>query len=202
MIFTAVILGLIEGLTEFLPVSSTGHLIVAGHLMGYTGRSAAVFEVVIQLGAILAVVWEYRARLWIAAIETVSPRGGASSGLARNLLVGFVPAGVAGLLLHRIIEEHLFGPLTVGAALVAGGIAMIGIERTRPAAGITSVTAIPWTKALWIGMAQALSLFPGVSRAAATIMGGMVVGLDRRTATEFSFYLAIPTMLAVTGYDL
>ena len=203
MILIAVLLGLTEGLTEFLPVSSTGHLILAGHAMGFTGRRAAVFEIAIQLGAILAVVWEYRRHLLQVAKGALAPqRDAAAFGLVRNLALAFLPAAVAGLLVHHMIEEHLFHPLTVAGALVAGGVAMLAIEWSRPVPAIGSIMEIPWPRAVAVGLAQMLSLFPGVSRAAATIMGGMVTGLSRRAATEFSFYLAIPTMLAATTYDL
>lgn len=202
-ILIALILGLVEGLTEFLPISSTGHLIVAGHLLGYTGRVASTFEIFIQLGAILAVVWEFRAHLMSVATGAVRPgRDPASFGLVRNLVLAFLPAAVAGLLLHGLIEEYLFGPITVAGALVAGGMAMLVIERSPPRAVVTSLMEIPGKKAFAIGVAQTFALFPGVSRAAATIMGGMLAGLDRRTATLFSFYLAIPTMVAATSYDL
>ncbi len=198
-----VILGLIEGLTEFLPISSTGHLIVAGHLLGYTREASSTFHVFIQLGAILAVVWEYRGHLASVAAGALSARRDtASLALVRNLGLAFTPAAIAGLLLHRLIETHLFRPTTVAGALVAGGVAMLLIERSRPTGTQSSIMNIPWRTALWVGIAQTLALFPGVSRAAATIMGGMVAGLTRRAATEFSFYLAIPTMLAATVYDL
>lgn len=203
MLLIAAVLGLVEGLTEFLPISSTGHLIVAGHLLGYTGEAAETFEIVIQLGAILAVVWEYRAHLTEVAAGVLGlSRDGGSRALVVNLALAFIPAATVGLLFHRVIKEVFFNPVTVAAALVAGGIAMLLIEWARPRGSITSLMAIPWQRALLVGVAQTLSLVPGVSRAGATIMGGMVCGLDRRTATVFSFYLAIPTMLAATGYDL
>lgn len=200
MIWIAIVLGLIEGLTEFLPISSTGHLILAGHLLGFTGDEAEVFEIVIQLGAILAVVWEYRKHLLGVATGVASEP--AAFALARNLAIGFAPAAVAGFLFHHAIKEHLFTPVTVAGALVAGGFGILAIERAKPSASVASIMEIPWKSALGVGLAQTLSLFPGVSRAAATILGGMVVGLDRRTATEFSFYLAIPTMLAATLFEL
>ena len=200
MIWIALVMGIVEGLTEFLPVSSTGHLILVGHLFGYTGATAASFEIFIQLGAILAVMWEYRARLWSVAIS--APGGGQSGRLLVNLAIAFLPAAVAGFLLHKPIQTYLFSPVTVAAALVAGGIAMLIIERARPRVRVTDLMAIPWTGAIGIGLAQVLSLFPGVSRAAATIMGGMVLGLDRKTSTEFSFFLAMPTLLAATLYEL
>ncbi len=200
MIWLAIILGVIEGLTEFLPISSTGHLILAGYLMGFTGQRAADLLVVIQLGAILAVVYEYRDQLG-RAVSGFSTDA-SSRGLLLNLALGVLPAMVAGALLHGPIEKYLFGPVTVAGALVAGGVAILIIERVCPAARLFSIGEIPWRVALAIGLAQTLALFPGVSRAAATILGGMLSGLSRRAATEFSFYLAIPTMLAATAFQL
>jgi undecaprenyl-diphosphatase len=200
MLLVAIVLGLVEGVTEFLPVSSTGHLIVAGHLLGFQGPRAATFEVFIQLGAILAVVWEFR-RTLLAAVAGLG-RERASFVLARNLALGFIPAAIVGLLLDDLIDAYLFAPITVAAALIAGGLAMLVIERTRPAATIHAAAEIPASRAFAVGCAQTLSLFPGVSRAAATIMGGMLAGVERRAATEFSFYLAIPTMFAASGYKL
>jgi len=200
-ILICVILGVVEGLTEFLPVSSTGHLILAGHLLGFTGERAAAFEVFIQMGAILAVVWLYRAPLTGSLAGFFRGRPDARR-LAVNLLLGFVPAGVVGLLLHRVIKAYLFNPTTVGISLVAGGVVIWLIEAGKPAGRISTLDAVPALRALAIGVAQCASLVPGVSRAAATIFGGMLVGLDRQTATIFSFYLAIPTMLAASTFDL
>ena len=200
MIGLAVVLGLIEGLTEFLPISSTGHLILAGYLMGFSGEHAADLLIVIQLGAILAVAYEYRKQLGhtVASFSTEP----ASRALLLNLALGVLPAMVAGILLHDPIETYLFGPITVAAALIAGGVVILVIERLCPAPRARSLGDISWRMALAIGVAQTLSLFPGVSRAAATILGGMLAGLSRRAATEFSFYLAIPTMFAATGFQL
>jgi len=201
----------VEGLTEFIPVSSTGHLILAGHLLGFTGDRAAAFEVFIQLGAILAVVWESRATLAKIASDlglaafagSVSPAG-RSRGLSAiaNLALGFAPSALLGLALHDLIEKHLFTPEMVGWGLFVGGIGILAVEALAPQPRIHKVEAIPWKAALGVGVAQCLSLFPGVSRSAATILGGMTLGLDRRSATEFSFLLAIPTMLAAGLYDL
>jgi undecaprenyl-diphosphatase len=200
MLLLPVLLGLVEGITEFLPVSSTGHLIVAGHLLGFQGPRAATFEVFIQLGAILAVVWEYR-RTLLGAVAGLG-RERASFILARNLALGFIPAAIMGFLLDDVIDAYLFGPLTVAGALIAGGFVMLAIERAKPAVTIRTSPEIPASRAFAIGCAQTLALFPGVSRAAATIMGGMVAGVERKAATEFSFYLAIPTMFAASGYKL
>lgn len=197
----AATLGLVEGLTEFLPISSTGHLILAGHLLGYTGEQAAAFEIFIQLGAIFAVVWLYRTPLVVTAAGLVRWRPEPRR-FVLNLLLGFVPAGVVGLLFHRAIKAYLWSPLTVGISLVLGGIAIWAIEASRPKALISDIDDARPTLALGIGGAQCLSLIPGVSRAAATILGGMVLGLDRPTATIFSFYLAIPTMLAASLFEL
>jgi len=200
MLLLPVLLGLVEGVTEFLPVSSTGHLIVAGYLVGFQGPRAATFEVFIQLGAILAVVWEFRRTLFGALAGLGRER--ASFVLARNLALGFLPAAVMGLLFDDLIDTYLFGPITVAGALIAGGFVMLAIERARPSATIGSALEIPAPRALAVGCAQTLALFPGVSRSAATILGGMVAGVERKAATEFSFYLAIPTMFAASGYKL
>lgn len=198
----AFILGIVEGATEFVPVSSTGHLILVGHLIGFTGERAALFEIVIQLGAILAVVWQYRKALIMWTLQARRADQGGGPG-ARRLLVGlilaFLPAAVVGLLSHRWITAHLFSPLVVACALIAGGIAMLVIERKRPAASVHEVTTIPPRVAIGIGFAQVLSLIPGVSRSAATIMGAIALGVDRPVAAEFSFLLAIPVMFAATG---
>ncbi len=197
----AVILGVVEGLTEFLPISSTGHLIVTGHLLNYTGPQASAFEVFIQLGAILAVVWVYRVALGGAAAGLFRGRP-ESWRLALNLLLGFLPVGVVGLLAHRAIKAYLFNPESVAVVLVAGGVGIWAVEAGKPAARTSGIDAITPVTALCIGFAQCLSLVPGVSRAAATILGGMLLGLDRTTATVYSFYLAIPTMLAASTFDL
>jgi len=199
----ALILGIVEGLTEFLPVSSTGHLIVAGSLLGYTGERAKVFEIVIQAGAILAVCWEYRARL-IRAVTGVG-----SDPLAQrfvlNLFVAFLPAAILGLLFASAIKRHLFTPVPVALAFIVGAFVILWVEHRRrlsPAtARIDRVDALRWTDALKIGCAQALALIPGTSRSGATIIGGMLFGLSRPAATEFSFFLAIPTLFAACIYD-
>lgn len=191
---------MVEGLTEFIPVSSTGHLIVAGHLLGFEGGTAGAFEIFIQLGAILAVVWETRGMLARFALDT--GLGGAGRTAVVNLAVGFLPAAAAGLALHGWIERELFSPRVVGLALVAGAVGILLVERYAPRPRVLDVDSVPWRKALGIGLAQCLSLFPGMSRSAATIMGGMALGLERRAATQFSFLLAIPTMLAASLYSL
>lgn len=195
----ATILGIVEGLTEFIPVSSTGHLIVAADLLGRDEARTDTFIVVIQLGAILAVCWLYRAK--IAALLG-APLARPTLAFAARLAVAFLPAAVVGLLFHAQIKQYLFAPLTVAFALVAGGIAIIVIERAAPAPRVASIDQMGYREALWVGIAQVLALFPGVSRSAATIMGGRLAGMGRLAATEFSFFLAIPVMLAAFCFDL
>lgn len=197
---TAVLLGLIEGITEFIPVSSTGHLIVAGRLLGFEGERASVFEIAIQLGAILAVVWLYRVRFTtVARGLRTDPR---AQRLVLNLAVAFLPAAIAGLLFHDVIKQVLFSPTVVAGSLVTGGVLMLVIERWRPRTTVTDVDDLPIGTALGIGLAQVLSLVPGTSRSAATILGAYVLGCSRTAAAEFSFFLAVPVMFAATGYDL
>ncbi len=201
---TAAILGLVEGLTEFLPVSSTGHLIVAGSLLDYTGDRAKLFEIVIQAGAILAVCWEYRVKLLLVAGGLVSDPS--AQRFVRNLIIAFLPAAFLGLAFGKLIKAHLFAPIPVAAAFIIGALVILWVERRqrqRPgAARINSVDEMRWPDALKIGLAQAFALIPGTSRSGATIIGGMLFGLSRQTATEFSFFLAIPTLFAATGYEL
>ncbi len=196
----AVVLGLVEGATEFIPVSSTGHLIVAGDLLGFDGPGAATFEIVIQLGAILAVVWLYRGKLLDAALH--ARRDPLARRLALNLAVAFMPAALGGYLFHESIKQHLFDPVTVAIALVMGGIGILAVERWKPPARVQTTDEIRSRDALGVGLAQVLSLIPGVSRSAATIMGGMAIGLSRPAATEFSFFVAVPIMLAATLFEL
>ena len=199
----ALVLGIVEGLTEFLPVSSTGHLIVAGSLLGYTGERAKVFEIVIQAGAILAVCWEYRARL-VAAVIGLG-RDPVSQRFVVNLVVAFLPAAVLGLLFAKSIKRYLFAPVPVALAFVVGALIILWVERRQrlspSTVRIDSVDAMRWTDALKIGFAQAFALVPGTSRSGATIIGGMLFGLSRPAATEFSFFLAIPTLFAACIYD-
>lgn len=196
----AVILGVVEGVTEFIPVSSTGHLILAGHWLDFTGERAKTFEVFIQLGAILAVAWVYRAR-FLQVLRGL-PGEPVSRRFVSNLAVAFLPAAIVGFLARDVIKEHLFRPVVVALALVVGGVAMLLIEWKRPAVTVAEVDAVPARTALAIGVAQILSLVPGVSRSGATIMGGYLLGLSRPAAAEFSFFLAVPMMVAATGYDL
>ena len=196
----ALILGVVEGITEFLPVSSTGHLILVSHVLGFSGRRAQVFEIFMQLGAILAVVWEYRGMLFPLARDLVGGRQ--SRVFAGRLLLAFVPFAFAGFAVHEFISANLFRPVTVAAALVAGAIAIFVVESRRLRSRTFETRAVDTRQALLIGLCQCAALWPGFSRSAATILGGMLAGLDRRTATEFSFLIAIPTMLAATGYEL
>ena len=197
---TAALLGIVEGVTEFIPVSSTGHLIIVGHWLGETGESAKTFEIFIQLGAILAIVWLYRTRLLTAAGEAW--RGGPGRRLLVNLLLGFVPVAVVGLLTHHWIKDRLFNPTVVAAALVVGGVIILLIERWHPRTKVGAVSDVLPPLALGVGVAQILSLVPGTSRSGATIMGGYALGLSRLAATEFSFFLSIPVMFAATLFDL
>lgn len=200
-LLTSLILSIVEGLTEFLPVSSSGHLILAGDLLHFTGEKAATFEVVIQLGAIMAVVVLYWKRFW----GLVRPQPYVRFAGARGLWLLFLtslPACVAGLLLHSYIKQYLFRPATVLAALVVGAICMILVERRRRKPTCVSLDELTPALALGIGCFQCLALWPGFSRSAATIMGGMLLGARRALAAEYSFIAAVPIMMAATGYDL
>ena len=199
-VLKALLLGVLEGLTEFLPVSSTGHLIVASDLLAFRGPQAKLFVIVIQLGAILAIVWEYRPRFYDLATRLASEPH--ARRLALNLAIGLAPAMALGALLHGAIKTHLFSPVTVAAALVAGGLVILWVERRQRIPRVLSVDELAWHDALKVGFAQSLAMFPGVSRSGATIVGGMLFGLSRETATLFSFFLAVPTMLAAVSYDL
>jgi undecaprenyl-diphosphatase len=200
LLWKAAVLGLVEGATEFVPVSSTGHLIVVSDWLNLVDERAKTFDIFIQLGAILAIVWLYRRRLgqvvFSAGRETRSRR------FLINLLIAFLPAALIGFLAHDWIKARLFTPVVVAVALVVGGVLMLLIERWSPRATIHEVSGVQPRTALGIGLAQVLSLVPGTSRSGATIMGGYALGLSRVAATEFSFFLAIPVMLAATSYDL
>lgn len=200
LILKAVILGVVEGATEFLPVSSTGHLIIVGDLLSFNDDKGKVFEIVIQLGAILAVCWEYRSKIGFvitnAFVESASQR------LLLNLSLAFIPAAVLGLTFHSQIKQYLFNPTTVALALIVGGVVILIIERFARTPDTLMVDDMDWKHALKIGFAQTLALIPGISRAGATILGGVAFGLSRKTATEFSFFLAIPIMFAATLYDV
>jgi undecaprenyl-diphosphatase len=200
LLLGALLLGIVEGLTEFLPVSSTGHLILVGDLIGFRGPPGEVFEVVIQLGAIGAVCWEYSGRFTqvVAGLRSDPDQ----VRFLRNILLAFLPTAVIGALAYGIIKTYLFDPWVVVISLILGGFAILWIERHLPVPRDHSVERMPARIAFYVGLCQVLSMVPGVSRAGATIMGGLLLGLDRRTATEFSFFLAVPTMLAASVYDL
>lgn len=200
LILKALILGLVEAASEFLPISSTGHLIIIGDFLAFTGPRAETFEIFIQLGAILAVVWIYRERLLDIVINVDwDPK---VQRLVLNLAIAFMPAAVLGFLFHKYITQHLFNPVSVAMALVLGGVAILLIERFARTGRVLAVDGMHWKDAVWVGVAQSVALFPGVSRSGATIMGGMLSGMSRFAATEFSFFLAIPTMFAATFYSL
>lgn len=200
LLLNAFILGIIEGLTEFLPVSSTGHLILAGQLLGFNDDKGKVFEIAIQFAAILAVVWEYRVKLWHTLTSmTADPL---SQRLAINLIVAFLPAAVLGFLFLKQIKFYLFNPFVVASAFIIGGLLILWAERRQHVIRAESVDDMTWRDALKVGFAQAVSMIPGTSRSGATIIGGLFFGLSRRAATEFSFFLAIPTMFAATLYDV
>jgi len=197
----AVILGIVEGLTEFLPVSSTGHLILAGDLLGYTGEEAKSFEIFIQLGAILAVAIMFRKKLWDMALRW-RPKQASGKLTAWHLALAMAPAVVVGLVAYRPIKTYLFSTTTVLAGLVAGGIYMLAAQGFAPAPRAKTLDGVTYWQALGIGLFQCLALWPGFSRSGATIAGAMLIGVAIRPAAEFSFLLAVPMMVAATGLDL
>ena len=200
LLLIALVLGIIEGLTEFLPVSSTGHLIIFGDLLGYNDDTSKVFKIVIQLAAILAVCWDYRERLIkVASGLRTEPSAQRFVGM---LFVAFLPAALLGLMFHSKIKALLFNPITVATALVVGGLIILYVEKRAYKPRILEVDQMRWSDAVKVGFAQALAMIPGTSRSGSTIMGGLIFGLSRKAATEFSFFLAIPTMFAATAYDL
>jgi undecaprenyl-diphosphatase len=196
----ALILGVVEGLTEFLPISSTGHLILVGDLLDFNDEKGKLFEIVIQSGAMLAVVWEYRQRF--GRVLAGLGHDPAARRFVANLVVAFMPAAVLGLAFGALIKQQLFQAVPVACAFIAGGLIILWVERRRRASRIEDVDAMGWRDALKVGCAQAFALIPGVSRSGATIIGGMLFGLSRRAATEFSFFLAVPTLMAAGAYDL
>lgn len=201
--FSAALLGLVEGLTEYLPISSTGHLILVGHLLKQETEAAKSFEIVIQLGAIMAVVLHYRTLLWQRTIGLFERRREATR-LFRALGAGFLPTMVAGLLLRKTVKEHLFGPLPVAVALMAGGFVMIFVEvqrRRSGRAGEEGLERVSVRQGFLIGLGQCFSLWPGASRSMCTIVAGQLCGLSTSTAAEFSFLLALPTLGAATLYE-
>ncbi len=200
-ILTAIILGIVEGLTEFIPVSSTGHLILAGKLLGFTGAGSATFDIVIQLGAILAVVVLYWRRFANVGAGLLRGNAGAIA-FARNVVLGFAPALVIGAIAYKAIKAMLESPVIVAVALIVGGVIILVIERLLKPAREGTIEAMPWRTALGIGIIQCLAMIPGVSRSGATIMGALSLGVDRKTAAEYSFFLAIPVMVAASAKEL
>ncbi|AOE82364.1 MULTISPECIES: undecaprenyl-diphosphate phosphatase [Pseudomonas] len=195
----ALILGVVEGLTEFLPISSTGHQIIVADLLDFTGDRFNAFNIIIQLGAILAVVWEFRGKIF----EVVSglPTQRKAQRFTVNLLIAFLPAVVLGVIFADLIHHYLFNPITVATALVVGGIIMLWAERREHEVHAETVDDITWKDALKVGLAQCLAMIPGTSRSGSTIIGGLLFGLSRKTATEFSFFLAMPTMVGAAVYS-
>ena len=200
LLLIALILGIVEGVTEFLPVSSTGHLILATELLGFDAAKWAAFNVIIQLGAILAIVVLYWRTFW-AVIEGLVRREAMSWRFVRNVLIGFLPSAILGLLLLKYVEALLGDPKVVAVALIVGGIAILLIERMVKKADVVGVAEMPMRTAVGVGIAQCLAMIPGVSRSGATIMGALSLGVERRTAAEFSFFLAIPTMVGATTLE-
>jgi undecaprenyl-diphosphatase len=200
LLFKAFIMGLVEGATEFLPISSTGHLIILGDLIDFNDDSSKVFEIFIQLGAILAICWEYRQKLMSVAQGAFNDES--SQRFIMNIAGGFLPAAVLGLIFHSKIKEFLFSPITVATALIVGGLVILYVENRQLKPTVESADDMTFTQAIKVGFAQSLALIPGTSRSGATILGGMIFGLSRKVATEFSFFVAVPIMFAATFYDL
>jgi undecaprenyl-diphosphatase len=196
----ALAMGVTEGLTEFLPISSTGHLILLGSLLDFNSDTGKVFEVVIQTGAMLAILWEYRTRF--VRVATGALRDPTARRFLVNLLVAFLPAAIVGLAFASYIKAHLFAPVPVAVAFIVGALVILWVERRPRPPRVTDVDAMSIRDALAVGGAQCFALIPGTSRSAATIIGGMLFGLSRRSATEFSFFLAVPTLVAAGAYDL
>lgn len=195
----ALILGVVEGLTEFLPISSTGHQIIVADLLDFGGERAMAFNIIIQLGAILAVVWEFRRK--ILDVVTGLPTQRNAQRFTLNLLIAFLPAVVLGVIFANLIHHYLFNPITVATALVIGGVIMLWAERREHEVHAETVDDITWKDALKVGLAQCLAMIPGTSRSGSTIIGGLLFGLSRKTATEFSFFLAMPTMVGAAVYS-
>jgi len=199
-LLSAFLLGVIEGLTEFLPISSTGHLILAGELLGFTGPASVTFKIVIQMGAIFAVLFVYWRRFLDVALHI--SHDVAAQRFVRNILLGFLPAMAIGVLAYKHIKMLLETPMVVAVALILGGVAILWIEKRVRIVKVHSVETMPARTAFTIGFAQCLAMIPGVSRSGATIMGALMMGVERRVAAEFTFFLAVPTMAAATVYDL
>lgn len=203
LLLKAALLGVVEGLTEFLPISSTGHLIIIGDMLDFNDEKGKVFEIAIQLAAVLAVMWAYRQKVTDVTTGLVR-RESAAWRFTTNLMIAFMPAALLGLIFHSAIKAYLWSPINVAIALIVGGIIILLVEKrmTKVPPRIQTVDDMTWKDALKVGTAQSFALIPGTSRSGATIMGGMIFGLSRTAATEFSFFLAIPTMMAATTYDV
>ncbi|QRK82629.1 undecaprenyl-diphosphate phosphatase [Pseudomonas granadensis] len=197
--FQVLLLGAVEGLTEFLPISSTGHQIIVADLLEFGGERAMAFNIIIQLGAILAVVWEFRPKIF--AIVKGLPTERNAQRFTINLLIAFLPAVVLGVLFADAIHEYLFNPITVAVALVVGGVVMLWAEQRSHVISVEHVDDMHWSDALKIGFVQCLAMIPGTSRSGSTIIGGLLFGLSRKAATEFSFFLAMPTMVGAAVYS-
>ena len=200
VIFHALILGIVEGLTEFLPVSSTGHLILVGDLLHFNDDKGKLFEIVIQSGAIFALCWEYRLRIF--SVLAGLPNDRTAQRFTLNLVIAFLPLAILGLLFQKTLKAHLFQPLPVALAFIIGGFIILWAEKRKHRIRVETVDELDIIDAFKLGCAQALALIPGTSRSGATIIGGLLFGLSRKAATEFSFFLAIPTLLAATVYEL
>jgi undecaprenyl-diphosphatase len=199
LLLKALILGIVEGLTEFLPISSTGHLILAADLLGFNDNKGKIFEIVIQTGAMLAIVWEYRQRF--GRVLTGMFSDATARRFIGNLLVAFMPAAIMGLLFGSTIKAMLFKPVPVAIAFIVGAFVILWAEKRQHRIRIAEVDDMSWRDALLVGCAQCFALIPGTSRSGATIIGGLLFGLSRRAATEFSFFLAVPTLVAAGAYD-
>ncbi len=200
ILFKAFILGIVEGLTEFLPISSTGHLILVGDLLDFNDEKGKVFEVAIQTGAILAVVWDYRVKF--GGIARGLPNDPAARRFVFNLFLAFLPIAALGLLFGKVIKANLFAPVPVATAFIVGGLVILWAERRKHVIRVQEVDDLQWPDALKLGFAQCFALIPGTSRSGATIIGGLLIGLSRKAAAEFSFFLAVPTLGVATVYDL
>ena len=201
VLLLAIILGIVEGVTEFIPVSSTGHLVLATELLGFDAEKWSAFNVIIQLGAILAIVVLYWRTFW-AVLEGLFKGQPMSWRFVRNILIAFLPSAILGFLLIKYIEQLLGDPKVVAVMFILGGIAILAIERLVKKSDVVGVAELPASRALGIGLVQCLAMIPGVSRSGATIMGALSLGVERRTAAEFSFFLAVPTMLGATTLEL
>lgn len=200
LLLKALVMGIVEGLTEFLPIYSTGHLILVGDLLSFNSEQGKVFEIVIQTGAMLAIIWEYRRR-FLGVLQGITSEQRAQR-FVLNLFIAFLPAAFVGLLFSKIIKAHLFKPVPVALAFIVGGLVILWAERRKHVIRISSVDEMGWTDALKVGCAQCLAMIPGTSRSGATIIGGLLFGLSRQAATEFSFFLAVPTLMVAGAYEM